>query len=115
MEHGTAPPRAEGMVIPGLSLVYCGFKIYLGKLQDKDKWKVTLKDALEIEVVRQLREDGMMLESPRPAPIFPHQGPAPTLRISNYNVVIDVSEHEQLTPFYAEITKSSRLFIPGLR
>ena len=112
MEQHPTPPT-EKMVISNLVLVYCGFKIYLGVVTDRDKYKIDLKNALELEIVRTQMEDGRVMERPLPAPIFPFHGPAKKLRITNFNVVVDVSENEQLVPFYTTITRTSGLIIPG--
>jgi len=107
-------PHTEKMVISDLVIVYCGFKIYLGVQESRDKWKIVLKNGLELEILRTQTEDGKVMERPVPAPIFPHQGPCKRLPITNFNVVIDVSTNEQIVPFYAGITRTSGLIIPGL-
>lgn len=110
------PPKAEGMVIRGLSVVHAGFKTYLGvvprDMSSKHSY-VELKDAIELGIQRGVTPEGKIQEQVQPLNIFPYMKPA-AVKVRYYSIIVDVSTHEELTKLYRACTGASGLFIPGM-
>ena len=103
--------NAQGMVSPGLFIVHCEGKVYLGKWDGgSEDGLISLRDTIELLFSRKVSAQNEVTATSLPA--FPFPMEEPTLLFVRPAVLIPVDRHEKLIALYNSMTGKSPLFLP---
>lgn len=118
MEPTKTPPPVAGEVMTGLTIVYCGARMFVGKLDEAEHkgelpevgYTIVLNDALEVLAPVVPTPQGPA-RSIQLLPIFPTRGPVrTTIQVDH---IYDVGHDSHMVQAYSAVTGNRGILIPG--